>query len=83
MSSQRHDQFKSKWYKDDDNYIKRMKYLKKKWLKICQAYFGNVFLFFWKKKKEKSLFWVGNVHFCFCFLFKEKEKNLGNAKNAH
>ena len=51
----------------------------------------NLSSLFWKclsflleKKKEKSLFWVGNVHFCFCFvLFKEKEKNLGNAKNAH
>ena len=68
MSSQRHNQFKSKWYKYDDNYIKRMKYLKKKLLKICQAYFGNVLLFFWKKKKKKACFGKCPLLLLFCFV---------------
>ena len=43
-------------------------------MKICQAYFGNVFLFFWKKKKEKSLFWEMSTFAFVLFCLKKKKK---------
>ena len=43
-------------------------------MKICQAYFGNVLLFFWKKKKEKSLFWKMSTFAFVLFCLKKKKK---------